>query len=148
MLCSTLSLSYHCANLSLLCMPLSIQLGNLEWNELFRGQRFLAVSSPTYLLSVSFLLINTAMFMSAATPTNSNPDIPATMLSLASAPPQPHRHLFMRPWYDTVFEVLLTLFHRWEGYMKLLKEFQKESPTHYALIKSEFKKTLDQSHMT
>jgi hypothetical protein len=45
------------------------------------------VSSPTYLLSVSFLLINTAMFMSAATPTNSNPDVPATMLSLASALP-------------------------------------------------------------
>ena len=70
MLCSTLSLSYHCANLSLLCMPLSIQLGNLEWNELFRGQRFLAVSSPAYFLSVSFLLINTAMFMSAGRPSD------------------------------------------------------------------------------
>jgi len=38
--------------------------------------------------------------------------------------------------------ILLTLLHRWEGYIKLLEEFQNESPTHYALIKSEFKKML------
>jgi hypothetical protein len=79
-----------CASLSSPCMPLSMQLGNLEWNELFRGQRFLAVSRPTYLLSpwllVTFLLINNAMSMSTMTPTNSNPDVPATTLLLASAP--------------------------------------------------------------
>ena len=51
------------------CVCCSMQLGNLKWNQLFRGQRFLAVSQPTYLLSpwflVSFLLINTAMPTSA-----------------------------------------------------------------------------------
>jgi len=40
-----------------------------------------------FLSTVSSLLINTATSTSSATPTNSNPDVPATTLSLASAPP-------------------------------------------------------------
>ncbi|KAG2115451.1 hypothetical protein DEU56DRAFT_177287 [Suillus clintonianus] len=90
-------------------------------------------SNYQYLSTVSSLLVNTATSTSVASPTNSNPDVPTTTFSLASAPPasqpsaapiptylpqaimpQPQLNVQDVPTTDTLISVLFNQSLNWE----------------------------------